>query len=156
MKLTQFSDYALRTLLYLGAHQDRPVPLGEIAEAYGVSYHHLVKVAGMLGELGLVDSVRGRSGGYALARELASINVGWLIRQTEPDFDLVECFDREHDACPITPACRLKKALTEAADGFLAVLDRYTLADFVGAPEQRRRLVQLWDRRAAAGAARAV
>ena len=154
MKLTQFSDYALRTLLYLGVHGDRPVPLGEIAEAYGISYHHLVKVGGMLGELGLVDSVRGRSGGYALARELGSINLGWLIRRTEPDFDLVECFDRANDTCPITPACRLKGALAEAKDGFLAVLDRYTLADFAGTPEQRMKLVQLWDRRTPLPAAR--
>jgi Rrf2 family nitric oxide-sensitive transcriptional repressor len=146
MRLTQFSDYALRTLLYLGVHRDRPVPLGEIAEAYGISYHHLVKVAGMLGELGLVDSVRGRTGGYRLLRELEAINLGWLIRRTEPDFDLVECFDRETDRCPITPACRLRGALVEAKESFLAVLDGYTLADFAGAAEQRRRLVQLWAR----------
>jgi Rrf2 family nitric oxide-sensitive transcriptional repressor len=155
VRLTQFSDYALRTLLYLGVHRDRPVPLAEIAQAYGISYHHLVKIAGMLGGLGLVDSVRGRAGGYRLRRELDAINLGWLIRRTEPDFDLVECFDRETDRCPITPACRLKGALAEAKDGFLAVLDGYTLADFAGAPEQRRKLVQLWAGRAppASGAA---
>jgi Rrf2 family nitric oxide-sensitive transcriptional repressor len=148
MKLTQFSDYALRTLLYLGVQRDRPVPLGEIAQAYGVSYHHLVKVAGMLGELGLVESVRGRAGGYQLLRGLETINLGWLIRRTEPDFNMVECFDRQSDQCPITPACRLRGALIEAKEGFLAVLDGYTLADFAGAPEQRHRLVQLWAGRA--------
>jgi Rrf2 family nitric oxide-sensitive transcriptional repressor len=148
MRLTQFSDYALRTLLYLGVHKDRPVPLGEVAQAYGISYHHLVKIAGMLGELGLVDSVRGRAGGYRLVRELDAINLGWLIRRTEPDFDLVECFDRQTDRCPITPACRLKGALAEAKESFLAVLDGYTLADFAGAEEQRTKLVQLWARRA--------
>jgi Rrf2 family transcriptional regulator, nitric oxide-sensitive transcriptional repressor len=154
MKLTQFSDYALRTLLYLGVNRTRPVPLGEIASAYGVSYHHLVKVAGMLGGLGLVESVRGRAGGYQLLRELETINLGWLIRRTEPDFDMVECFDRQTDQCPITPVCRLKGALVEARDGFLGVLDGYTLADFAGAAEHRQKLVQLWDRRAqvAAGA----
>jgi Rrf2 family nitric oxide-sensitive transcriptional repressor len=153
VRLTQFSDYALRTLLYLGSHSDRPVPLGEIAQAYGISYHHLVKVAGMLGELRLVEAVRGRAGGYQLTRELAQINLGWLIRRTEPDFNLVECFDRKTDACPITPACRLKGALAEAKDGFLEVLDRYTLAEFAGTPAQRRALVQLWDRRGAAAGA---
>ena len=155
MRLTQFSDYALRTLLYLGVRDGQPVPLTEVARSYGISYHHLVKVAGMLAELGLVTSVRGRSGGYRLAVAPGEINIGRLIRSTEPDFHLVECFDRAHDSCPITPACRLQGALAEAKDGFLAVLDRYTLADFAGAPEQRRRLVQLWDRRAASGAARA-
>ena len=144
MKLTQFSDYALRTLLYLGVHRDRPVPLSEIAQAYGVSYHHLVKIAGMLGELGLIDGVRGRAGGYQLTKELEAINLGWLIRRTEPDFDLVECFDRKTDTCPITPACRLRGALVEAKESFLAVLDGYTLADFAAAPQQRLKLVQLW------------
>jgi Rrf2 family nitric oxide-sensitive transcriptional repressor len=150
VKLTQFSDYALRTLLYLGVHRDRAVPLGEIAQAYGISYHHLVKIAGRLGELELIDGVRGRTGGYQLTKELGTINLGWLIRRTEPDFDLVECFDRQTDACPITPACRLRGALVEAKDAFLAVLDGYTLADFAGAPAQRRALVQLWAGRTSA------
>ena len=144
MRLTQFSDYALRTLLYLGVHRDRPVPLAEIAQAYGISYHHLVKIAALLGELSLVESVRGRSGGYQLAGELEAINLGWLIRRTEPDFDIVECFDGKTDTCPITPACRLKGALGEATDAFLAVLDGFTLADFAGPPEHRVTLVQLW------------
>jgi Rrf2 family nitric oxide-sensitive transcriptional repressor len=144
MRLTQFSDYALRILLYLGAHRDRPVPLVEIARAYGVSYHHLVKVAGMLGELDLVSSVRGRAGGHRLSKELEAINLGWLIRRTEPDFHIVECFDRATDTCPITPACRLKGALAQAKESFLGVLDEYTLADFAGTTGQQQRLVQLW------------
>ena len=82
MRLTQFSDYALRTLLYLGVHDDQAVPLAEVARSYGISYHHLVKVAGMLAELGLVTSVRGRTGGYRLAVTPAEINIGALIRST--------------------------------------------------------------------------
>jgi Rrf2 family transcriptional regulator, nitric oxide-sensitive transcriptional repressor len=143
MRLTQFSDYALRALLYLRVHEDRAVPLTEIARSYGISYHHLVKVAALLGELGLVTTVRGRAGGYRLAKSPADISLGWLIRRTEPDFHLVECFDRATDTCPITPACKLRSVLLEAQRSFLDVLDRYTLADLGADPRQRRRLVQL-------------
>ena len=154
MRLTQFSDYALRTLLYLAVNDDRPVPIAEVAGAYRISHHHLVKVVGMLASLGLVGSVRGRSGGFRLSREPGDINVGWVVRSTEPDFHLVECFDRERDTCPITPACGLKHVLAEAQGAFLATLDRYTLADFLAKPGRRERLVQLWT--AASGAELAV
>jgi Rrf2 family nitric oxide-sensitive transcriptional repressor len=113
-----------------------------------------VKVVGMLASLGLVSSVRGRAGGFRLSREPADINVGWVVRSTEPDFHLVECFDRERDTCPITPACGLKHVLGEAQGAFLATLDRYTLADFLAKPGRRERLVQLW--KAASGAELAV
>ena len=146
MRLTQFTDYSLRTLLYLGVHDDRLIPLVEVARAYRISYNHLVKVAGRLVELGLVEAVRGRGGGLRLARDPADVNVGWLVRQTEPDFHLVECFDRANDTCPITPACMLRSVLLEAQKSFLAVLDRYTLADFLASPERQTRLVQLWAR----------
>jgi Rrf2 family nitric oxide-sensitive transcriptional repressor len=146
MRLTQFTDYSLRTLLYLGVHGDRLVPVSEVARAYGISYHHLVKVGSLLVDLGLVESMRGRGGGLRLAVAPVEINVGWLVRKTEPDFHLVECFDREHDTCPITPACMLKNVLHEAQKNFLATLDRYTLADFLASPERRERLVQLWTR----------
>lgn len=154
MRLTQFSDYSLRTLLYLRVHETRPVPLAEVARSYGISYHHLVKVAGRLLELGVVKAVRGRSGGFQLAARPRDVNVGWLIRQTEPDFHLVECFDRATDTCPITPACRMRAALGEAQRAFLEVLDRYTLADFAATPDDRGRLVQLWSDRALVGAER--
>jgi Rrf2 family nitric oxide-sensitive transcriptional repressor len=152
MRLTQFSDYALRTLLYLRVHEDRAVPLAEIARSYAISYHHLVKVAALLGELGLVATVRGRAGGFRLARKAADINLGWLVRHTEPDFHLVECFDRATDTCPITPACKLRGVLLEATRSFLEVLDGYTLADFPASAAHGQRLVQLWaDRHALAG-----
>ena len=146
MRLTQFSDYALRALLYLGAHPDGLISVGEIARAYRISYHHLVKVAGMLVELRLVEAVRGRGGGLRLARAPAEINVGWVVRQTEADFHLVECFDAERDTCPITPACALKNVLEEAQASFHATLDRYSLADLLRAPEHARRLVQIWSK----------
>jgi Rrf2 family transcriptional regulator, nitric oxide-sensitive transcriptional repressor len=153
MRLTQFSDYALRTLLYLRVHQDRPVPLTEIARSYAISYHHLVKVTGLLVEMDLVTSVRGRTGGFRLARAPEEINVGQVIRRTEPDFHLVECFDRATDTCPITSACRLRSVLIDAQQAFLHVLDGYTLADFPATAEHGNRLVELWaDRRSAMAA----
>lgn len=149
MRLTQFSDYALRLSLYLGAHPDRLVPITEIAESYGVSYHHLTKVATMLSEAGVVGAVRGRNGGLRLAMAPSAINIGWLVRQTEPDMILVECFDHANDTCPITKECRLRRALKDALRAFLQTLDEYTLADFLGNTPQQQRLVQLWRANAA-------
>jgi Rrf2 family nitric oxide-sensitive transcriptional repressor len=148
MRLTQFSDYALRTLIYLGACDDRLVSVTEIARSYRISYNHLVKVTGRLVELGLVEAVRGRGGGLRLAVDPSAIRVGWLIRRTEPDMDLVECFNSTLDTCPITPACRLRHMLKEATQAFLETLDRYTLADMLAAPEHKRVLIQLWKKSA--------
>jgi Rrf2 family nitric oxide-sensitive transcriptional repressor len=127
MHLTQFSDYAMRVAIYLACHPGRLVSAEEISQAYGISRHHLVKVAQTLAELGVVSAQRGRGGGMQLARSPSDINVGWLIRRTEPHFDLVECFDAETNTCPIAPACGLKGALRRAQQAFLAVLDEYTL-----------------------------
>ena len=144
MRLTQFSDYALRTVLYLGANPSRLVPITEVAEAYQISYHHLTKVATSLIELGVVKSVRGRNGGLRLAVSAEEINIGVLVRQTEPDMALVECFNSSTDQCPITRECRLRVALQQALQAFLAVLDEYTLADFLGSAPRQERLLQLW------------
>ena len=144
MRLTQFSDYALRTLLYLGATDEGVISVAEIARSYGISYHHLVKVAAMLAELGLVEAVRGRRGGLRLAKPPAEINIGWVVRRTEPDFHLVECFDATTDTCPITPACGLKHVLADAQQSFLATLDRVTLGDLLAKSERKAQLVQLW------------
>lgn len=144
MRLTQFSDYALRTLLFLGVHDDRLVSIAEVARSYRISYNHLAKVAAMLSELGVVESVRGRGGGLRLARDPGEINIGWLVRRTEPDFHLVECFDQATDTCPITPVCMLRQVLQEAQDSFLGLLDRYTLADFLASRARREAFVQLW------------
>ena len=144
VRLTQFSDYALRTVLYLGAHPDTVVPVADIAHAYGISYHHLTKVATRLCEIGVTEAVRGRRGGLRLAIAPPALNIGWLVRQTEPDFALVECFDEASDQCPITPACKLRSVLHDALAQFLQVLDQYTLADFLRSPHRRQSLVQLW------------
>ena len=108
MHLTYFSDYALRTVLYLGCHPGRLVSVDEVSRAYGISRHHLVKVVQTLTEIGVVESQRGRGGGMQLAKDPSEINIGWLIRSTEPHFNLVECFDPAANQCPIAPACGLK------------------------------------------------
>jgi Rrf2 family nitric oxide-sensitive transcriptional repressor len=144
MRLTQFSDYGLRIVIMLGSAPDRLVSVKEVAATYGISYHHLTKVANLLTALGVVEAVRGRNGGLRLAREAADINVGWLVRRTEADLTLVECFDDETNSCPISPECRLRHALEHALRAFLEVLDGYTVADLVRSSRQRERLVQLW------------
>ena len=131
MTLTKFSDYSLRLLIYLGLHDDRLVSVGEISRAYRVSPHVMVKVVQLLTAQDLVTSVRGRNGGLRLNKTPAEINVGRLIRRTEPGWDLVECFDEASNTCPIDGACALKGALKHAQRAFLGVLDEHTLADFL-------------------------
>jgi Rrf2 family nitric oxide-sensitive transcriptional repressor len=144
MRLTQFSDYALRVVMMLGADRDRLVPVTEIAAAYRISYHHLTKVATLLVDLEVVEATRGRNGGLRLAKAPAEINVGWLVRATEPDMRMVECFDAATNTCPIAPECLLQNAIYKATQAYLAVLDGFTVADLIGSPSRHRRLIQLW------------
>ena len=127
MHLTQFSDYSLRLVIYLACHPDKLVSADEISRAFGISRHHLVKVVQTLTEIGVVEAHRGRGGGMGLAMRPSELNVGWLIRRTEPHFDLVECFDPATNTCPIAPACGLKGLLQRAQQAFLGVLDEYSL-----------------------------
>lgn len=150
MQLTQFSDFALRTLLYLAVHDDRLVPVAEISAAYGISNNHLVKVAHLLARLGFVESTRGRGGGLRLARDPAGITAGEVVRATEPHFHVVECFDREHNTCPIVPACGLVRALARAREAFLAELDAVPLSTLLQDRRKAERLVQIWRRQLAA------
>jgi Rrf2 family nitric oxide-sensitive transcriptional repressor len=131
LKLTKFSDYSLRLLLYLAVHPERVVSVREVSYAYGVSPHIIVKAVQLLVAQGLVVSVRGRQGGLRLAKKPSEINVGAVVRSTEPTLDLVECFDLSTNTCPIEPACGLKGVLTQAQRAFFGVLDEHTLADFV-------------------------
>ncbi len=126
MKLTLFTDYAMRTLLYLGARPDRLCSIGEVAQAYRISQNHLMKVVVELVRSGHVESVRGRSGGIRLGMLPEEINVGAVVRHTEDGFDLVDC-----GSCIVAPACGLTGVLKEALGAFMAVLDRYTLADLL-------------------------
>jgi Rrf2 family nitric oxide-sensitive transcriptional repressor len=141
VQLTIYSDYALRTLMYLGTHTERPVSVPEVAAAYRISPHHVAKVAQALVRGGFARAHRGRSGGLELAKAPRDVSVGDVVRYTEPTLDLLECFDRTTSTCPLTGACRLQRALHDARRAFFAVLDRTTLADLVtGTPSLIKRL----------------
>ncbi len=131
MRLTVYSDYSLRVLMYLALRHERLATIEEIAGAYGISRTHLMKVAHQLGQKGFVGTVRGKGGGLRLAREAATIGLGDVVRHTEPDFALVPCLVPADGSCVIQPSCILRHAIEQARDAFLAVLDRYTLADLV-------------------------
>lgn len=139
MKLTLFTDYAMRVLLYLGARPERLCSIAEVAQAYRVSQNHLMKVVNALAREGYIESVRGRRGGIRLGRAPAAINLGALIRATEDGFQLVDC-----GRCVVAPACGVTGVLGEALAAFLAVLDRYTLADML-TPHLRLRELLLMD-----------
>ena len=142
MHLTLFSDYGLRVAIYLACHPEQTVSADEISRAFGISRHHVVKVVQTLTNLGVVEAQRGRGGGMRLAMRPSEINVGWLIRRTEPHFDLVECFDPVTNTCPIAPACGLKGLLHRAGQAFLGVLDEYNIEQLL---TRRSDLVTLLD-----------
>lgn len=129
MQLTIHSDYALRVLLYLKLHGENLATIRDISEAYGISKNHLMKVVQNLTRLGYVESSRGRNGGIRLALSPAEINLGQVVRKTEPHFNIAECFDVASNTCPILPACDLTRILAEARNAFLQSLDQYSLAD---------------------------
>lgn len=131
MQLTRFTDYSLRVLIYLGLHPDKLATIGEIAKNYGVSENHLMKVVHALAGYGYIETVRGKGGGMRLSRIPGLINVGDVVRDTEENLDLVECFNPDNQVCPLLPACVLKSVLSEARKSFLATLDRYSLADLI-------------------------
>lgn len=133
MRLTMYTDFSLRVLLFLGIKGTQDLStIQEISDKYGISKNHLTKVVHELGKLGLIETVRGRGGGIRLNVAPIDINIGETVRKTEDDFYLVECFNCETNRCVITSACRLKGVLHEALDAYFAVLDQYTLDDFVG------------------------
>ncbi|MES2323587.1 MAG: Rrf2 family transcriptional regulator [Pseudomonadota bacterium] len=131
MRLTAYTDYTLRTLIYLAMHRDRLATIGDIADLHGISKNHLMKVAHQLGVLGLVETVRGRNGGMRLGRDPADINIGEVVRNSETDFYMAECFDAASNSCSLAPGCALKGVLGAATAAYLAVLDAVTLADLV-------------------------
>ena len=131
MQLSLHADYALRVLIYLGAHPGQIISTKEISGAYNISKHHLVRVVQTLSHSGYVEVHPGRSGGVTLARNPKDIRLGDVIRHAEPDLRLVECFDRETNTCPIISVCGLKAYLRDALEEFLTSLNRHTLADIM-------------------------
>ncbi len=132
MQLTQFTDYSLRSLMYLGAHPGRLCQIAQIAAAYDISANHLMKVVNRLAARGYVETIRGQGGGLRLARAPRLINIGEVVRDMEERFDIVECFDERHQTCPLLPSCVLRSVLSDARRNFMATLDRYTLEDVIG------------------------
>jgi Rrf2 family nitric oxide-sensitive transcriptional repressor len=132
LRLTIYTDYSLRLLIYLALKEDGLATIAEVARQYGVSKNHLMKVAHQLGVAGYVETVRGRSGGLRLAKPASAIGLGEVVRHTEPDMALVPCLAEgkiSDSICAIQRCCVLQRALDKARDGFLEVLDSYTLAD---------------------------
>lgn len=144
VRLTLHTDYSIRVLLYLAAQgeEESIATIGGIADTHGISQNHLTKVIRTLVRGGHVRTLRGRSGGLRLARPPAEIRLGQLVRETEPDFSLVECMGRNGN-CVLEPACRVRSVLIEARDAFLAVLDRYSLADMLEDPAGMRRVLRI-------------
>ena len=129
MKLTAFTDYSLRVLMYLAADPDQRATIAAIAGAFGVSENHLVKVVHFLGKHGWITTVRGKGGGISLARPAAEIRVGRVVRDTEGSALPAECFGPGGGQCAISSCCKLQDVLGDAVKAFYAVLDRHTLAD---------------------------
>ncbi len=140
MHLTRFSDYSLRVLVYLAVKGEERSTIQEIASSFDISRNHLMKVVQDLNHKGYITAIRGKNGGLLLKKSPEDISIGKLVRDTENDLKLVECFGEDNE-CRITPACRLKPILAEALCAFFAVLDKYTLADMLGPQESQ--LVQL-------------
>jgi Rrf2 family nitric oxide-sensitive transcriptional repressor len=131
MRLTTFTDYSLRVLIFLGAHSSRQVAVGEIALAYGISKNHLMKVILFLADEGYVVTARGRGGGVRLRLDPDRVRIGEVVRKSEADSVLVECYSPETSECRIERSCLLRGAFQKAVQAFYAVLDTYTLADLV-------------------------
>jgi Rrf2 family nitric oxide-sensitive transcriptional repressor len=140
MRLTTYTDYTLRTLIYLTLAPEGLVRIADIAKGYGISENHLMKIVHQLGVAGYVETVRGKNGGLRLACRPEAINLGDVVRRMEPDLDLVPCFNPA-GTCRIRPVCMLKSILGQALAAFLAVLDRHTLADLAASPDDLTRLL---------------
>ena len=133
MRLTYWTDYTLRVLMYCAASEGRPQPvtITEVAQGYGISRSHLMKIVQQLSAQGLLETTRGRGGGIRLMRPADTIRIGAVVRATETDFNLVECFDPATNQCRLSGHCRLKGVLGQAMQAYLAVLDGVTLADLM-------------------------
>jgi Rrf2 family nitric oxide-sensitive transcriptional repressor len=134
MRLSDYTDYTLRVLMYCAAHRERRVTIAELADGHQVSKNHLMKIVNDLARQGVLATTRGRGGGLQLLKHPSEIRVGDVVRAAETDFRLVECFDPASDGCTLTPGCRLRGVLGQALQASFAVLDGVTLADIAGPP----------------------
>lgn len=131
MRLTTYTDYALRVLMFVALKEDKLTTISEISNAYGVSRNHLMKVVHGLGAAGYLETIRGKNGGLRLARPAEKINVGRIVRECEENTVLVECFQKAGGNCRIEEACILRKVLQNALTAFFRELDQYTLQDLI-------------------------
>jgi Rrf2 family transcriptional regulator, nitric oxide-sensitive transcriptional repressor len=138
MRLSEYTDYSLRVLMYCAAHPGRLVTIGELAEHHQISKNHLMKVVNDLSRQGVIETTRGRGGGLRLLQAAEQIRVGDIVRASETDFRLVECFDAATNACTLTPSCRLKQVFGNALQAYFQQLDGVTLADLVPPPATMR------------------
>ena len=132
MRLKSYTNYALRTLQMAALRAPALTRVDQVAAAHGVSRAHIMKIVHELGKAGYVETVRGRGGGFRLARDPADITVGEIVRLTEAPIELVECFNADTNSCPLIGVCRLSTALDEALEAFLQVLDGVTIAELAG------------------------
>ena len=140
MQLTNYTEYALRVLIYSALHDDRRATIHEMSCAYGISKNHLMKVVHQLSQHGWVVATRGRGGGVRLAQSPETIYLGAVVRDMEPQFHIAGCFNEATNQCPITPVCGLTGVLHVALEAFLAVLDQCSLADVI---KRKSALIQL-------------
>ena len=143
MRLTAFTNFALRTLMYAAMHEDRLCRSHEIADAFGVSHTHLNKCIYQLGQWGYLENIRGRAGGFRLAKPASIITVGEVIRKTEDTLELVECFNPTTNTCPLMEMCRSSKTFKRAMARFMDELDSITIADVI---ENKASLMQLLEK----------
>jgi Rrf2 family nitric oxide-sensitive transcriptional repressor len=141
MQLTRYTDYAFRMLIYLSLQrEDARITINDIAEHFDIPRNHLIKVAQRLGQLGYIQTTRGKGGGVALGMATEEIGLGDVVRQMETQLDVVNC---NQPACPILPQCKLRGILGKARDAFLDTLDQYTLADLRQRPTQLKTLLKV-------------
>lgn len=128
MQLTLFTDYALRSLIFLAAHPERSSSVKEIAEHYGISRNHLVKIIHKMATLCLIETSKGKGGGVRLGHDPEAMRLGVIVSKIE-SMEIVECFNRDNNTCRISEVCRLKHILHEASQSFMQTLNKYTVAD---------------------------
>ncbi len=136
MRLTDYTDYTLRVLMFCALNPDRSVTIAELAESHAISKNHLMKIVNDLANQGVLLTTRGRGGGLKLQKNPADICIGDVVRASETDFRMVECFDLDHNSCTLTAQCRLKFVFKSALESYLAELDKVTLADITSPPPE--------------------